>query len=228
MLPREEINMNIPIYRAKRLDNGEYVKGQHISYGFQDFISVGVYDKQESIGATHEALYVLELVPIDQSTLAIHFHGKWFSIQRINEIMKDQVSCRVCKDTGVNHRVQKRPNKWSSEPCEFCKATCIYEEDKKMFEFPNKSIRVMLHALGIADVKNGDYLQPNKRCSPYPTSHRNYYQTEQCDIWDELVKNGFAEYRKSKEIWQCFYFVTKEGKEHLKSLGYKWHERKSK
>lgn len=89
-------------------------------------------------------------------------------------------------------------------------------------EFPEKRIHVLLHALGISHVRS-NYIQPNKRYSPYPTSHRNYYQTEKCDIWDKLVKEGFAEYRKSKESWRCVYFVTQRGKEYLKSIGFKWH-----
>jgi len=94
-----------------------------------------------------------------------------------------------------------------------------------MSRFPEKEIRVMLHALGISHVKS-EYLQPNKRYSPYPTSHRNYYQVKQCDIWDKFVKKGYAEYRQSEAEWQCFYFVTEKGREYLQSLGYKWHEKK--
>ena len=86
-------------------------------------------------------------------------------------------------------------------------------------------IRQMLNAIGIANAKNGDYIQPNKRYSPYPTSHRNYFQISDCEHWNELVKDGFAIYKKGKESWQDYYFVTIKGKEHLKTLGYKWHER---
>jgi len=96
-----------------------------------------------------------------------------------------------------------------------------------MIEFPEKNIRVLLHAMGISHVKS-EYTQPNKRYCPYPTSHRNYYQIKQCDDWDEWVKKGYAEYRQHKEEWRCFYFVTMQGKEYLKSIGYKWHELKRK
>jgi len=95
-----------------------------------------------------------------------------------------------------------------------------------MSDFPTKEIRLMLHALGISHHNNGDYIQPNRRYSPYPTSHRNYYQTTDCEDWNNLVSKGLATYRKGKESWQDFYFVTDDGKHCLKTLGYKWHERK--
>lgn len=92
---------------------------------------------------------------------------------------------------------------------------------------PEKQIRIMLHALGISHV-GSEYTQPNKRYSPYPTSHRNHYQEKDSPEWKELVALGYATYQEGLESWQCFYRVTKEGKEYLKSLGYKWHERKAK
>jgi len=96
-----------------------------------------------------------------------------------------------------------------------------------MSKYPEKEIRVMLHALGIANHNNGDYIQPNKRYSPYPTSYRNYYQVYDCEHWNNLVNKEFAIFRKGNENWQDFYFVTSVGKDYLKSLGYKWHEKKS-
>jgi hypothetical protein len=89
--------------------------------------------------------------------------------------------------------------------------------------YPEKSIRNMLHCLGISHSKSNDYVQPNKRYNPYPTSYRNYYQIKQCDIWDELVKEGYATFQVNG-LNLPYYRVTKEGKEYLKSLGYKWHE----
>lgn len=94
--------------------------------------------------------------------------------------------------------------------------------------FPDKTIRLMLHALGISHHRNGDYTEPNKRYSPYPTSHRNYYQTSNCEDWNSLVGKNFAVYRKGQESWQDCYFVTDEGKKYLKELGYKWHEEERK
>ena len=84
----------------------------------------------------------------------------------------------------------------------------------------------MLHAMGISHHTNGDYIQPNKRYSPYPTSYRNYYQVKNCELWNELVADGFAEFREGQEGFGNFYFVTLAGKEHLKSMGYKWHDKK--
>jgi len=90
--------------------------------------------------------------------------------------------------------------------------------------FPKKTIRNMLHAMGISHTSSNDYMQPNKRYSPYPTSYRNYYQVESCEDWEVLVETGFAV--KGKSIGMNYYSVTKEGKEYLQSLGYKWHEQK--
>lgn len=93
-----------------------------------------------------------------------------------------------------------------------------------MKNYPEKSIRLMLHALGISHVRS-EYTQPNKRYSPYPSSYRNYYQTTQCDYWDELVKEGYSTFQVNG-LGLPFYRVTKEGKEYLRSIGYKWHEEK--
>lgn len=94
--------------------------------------------------------------------------------------------------------------------------------------FPEKSIRNMLHCLGVSHTSTNDYIQPNKRYSPYPTSYRNHYQDKDNLEWKELVEKGYAEYQEGLEDWQCFYRVNEKGKQYLKSLGYKWHERKSK
>ena len=90
--------------------------------------------------------------------------------------------------------------------------------------FPTKSIRHLLHALGISHTRNNSYVQPNTRYSPYPTSNRNYFQTTQCNVWDKLVDFGYAKYHKADEAWRCCYSVTDEGKSLLRELGYKWHE----
>jgi len=89
--------------------------------------------------------------------------------------------------------------------------------------FPEKTIRNMLHAMGISHSSTNDYVQPNKRYSPYPTSYRNYYQVEECPLWDILVDKGHA--IKDKSLGMGYYYVTEEGKEYLRSLGYKWHEK---
>jgi hypothetical protein len=94
-------------------------------------------------------------------------------------------------------------------------------------KFPQEDIKVMLHALGISHHKNGEYIQPNKRYSPYPTTYRNYYQIDKCEIWEELKNKGFANDSISS-LNLHFYYVTDEGKKHLKSLGYKWHEKRKK
>lgn len=95
--------------------------------------------------------------------------------------------------------------------------------------FPEKKIRIMLHSLGISHSPIGnDYIQPNKRYSPYPTSYRNYYQISSCDDWDALVKDGYAKFIDADESFRQYYYVTREGKEYLRSLGYKWHEEEKK
>ena len=88
----------------------------------------------------------------------------------------------------------------------------------------NDGISKMLHALGISHVKS-EYTQPNRRYSPYPKSYRNYYQNEDCEDWDKLVELGYA--IKSESSLNLFYYsVTDEGKDYLRSIGYKWHEEK--
>lgn len=96
---------------------------------------------------------------------------------------------------------------------------------KNKLILPDKEIRLMLHTLGISHDKNGDYIQANKRYSPYPTSYRNYYQVEQFDMGDKLVKLGYAKFQINVFNLPC-YHITYEGRLYLKSLGYKWHERK--
>lgn len=97
-----------------------------------------------------------------------------------------------------------------------------------MNEFPEYKVRVMLHALGIANLNNGRYIQPNTRYSPYPTSHRNHFQESNNSTWDELVELGYARYIDSEHDWMRYYYVTEEGEEWLKKIGYKWHPLKKK
>lgn len=94
--------------------------------------------------------------------------------------------------------------------------------EKKVF--PEESIRNMLHCLGISHTRSNDYVQPNKRYNPYPTSYRNHYQVSQDDEWDKLVELGYATFQVNG-LNLPYYRVTKKGKEYLKSLGYKWHEK---
>lgn len=65
--------MNIPIYRAKKIDGDEYVKGCLVKQGIEHFISLGIWSKEESKSFHHFDLYKLELIKIDTTTLAIHF-----------------------------------------------------------------------------------------------------------------------------------------------------------
>lgn len=95
----------------------------------------------------------------------------------------------------------------------------------KKTEFPEEPIRHMLHALGISHhPRTNNYVQPNTRYNPYPTSYRNYYQIKQCEIWDELVKKEYASKHRNG-LGLDFYVVTSKGKQYLRDLGYKWHER---
>jgi len=59
------------------------------------------------------------------------------------------------------------------------------------------------------------------------TAYRNYYQVDTCEIWEKLKSKGFAN-NHTNGLNLHFYYVTEEGKEYLKSLGYKWHEEKGK
>ena len=97
--------------------------------------------------------------------------------------------------------------------------------DLKIGILEEKEYRVMLHALGI-EYSNRTYeeILPNKRYCPYPTSNRNYYQTKQCDIWDKLVRMGFATFQING-LNLPYYRVTTHGKKYLKMIGFKWHEK---
>lgn len=92
--------------------------------------------------------------------------------------------------------------------------------------FPKEEIRHMLHALGISHAKNNSYIQPNRRYCPYPTSHRNYYQIDFCRTWEHLVYLERAV--KGVSLGMNYYSVSEKGKEHLRELGYKWHEERKK
>jgi len=95
-----------------------------------------------------------------------------------------------------------------------------------MNKFPKKKIRIMLHALGISNLNDGNYIQPNEKYSTYPTSYRNHYQISDCPDWNYLVEKGYAKFKKGAEDFWDFYYVTKEGKQFLQDLGYKWQESK--
>lgn len=96
--------------------------------------------------------------------------------------------------------------------------------NKKETIYPDKSIRNMLHCLGISHTSKNYYVQPNTRYSPYPTTYRNYYQIKQDDEWDRLIALGYATFQ-TNGLGLAYYRVTIKGKVYLKSLGYKWHEK---
>ena len=81
----------------------------------------------------------------------------------------------------------------------------------------------MLHCLGISYTRGNDKVLPNKRYSPYPTSYRNYYQTSDNESWNDLVQKELA-IKTKNGLDLIYYFVTDKGKDHLKEIGYKWHE----
>ena len=91
-----------------------------------------------------------------------------------------------------------------------------------LIEQDDDHISKMLHALGIS-YHNDDVLIPNKRYRPYPTSYRNHYQIKIDEDWEEMIKLGYAD--KGTSIDLNYYYVTKEGKEYLKEMGYRWKER---
>ncbi len=95
-----------------------------------------------------------------------------------------------------------------------------------MIKINKNQIGNMLHALGIKTMRNGEDLQPNRRYSPYPTAYRNHFQTSSSSDWNILVQNGYAIFHKGVESWQDFYKISDDGKDFLKSLGYKWHSKK--
>jgi hypothetical protein len=61
-----------------------------------------------------------------------------------------------------------------------------------MIPINNEQIRKMKHALGISYDRNNCEVVPNKIYRPKLKSHRNHYQIDQCDDWDDLVEKGLA------------------------------------
>lgn len=80
----------------------------------------------------------------------------------------------------------------------------------------------MLHTLGI-EYTNHTKVLPNKRYSPYPTSHRNHFQISECEEWNRLVELGYATFQING-LNLPYYRITDSGKVFLKDIGYKWHE----
>jgi hypothetical protein len=87
-------------------------------------------------------------------------------------------------------------------------------------EISDSQIYKMKHALGISYSKSGKNTIPNKVYRPKLNSYRNYYQISQCNEWDDLVLKNLAV--KGESIGMNYYFVTSEGIEYLKDLGYKF------
>lgn len=79
------------------------------------------------------------------------------------------------------------------------------------------------HALGISHDHNGNYTIPKKIYRPKLQAYRNYYQIKQCDDWDDLVEKGLAV--KGESIGLNYYFVTAEGIQYLKDLGYRFNDK---
>jgi len=94
-----------------------------------------------------------------------------------------------------------------------------------MSNFPEKKIQVLLHALGISHI-GSEYIQPNKKYLSYSISYRNYFQDSSDEIWDKHVQDGYAKFVKGSASWQDCYFVTENGKQYLRDLGYKWNDEK--
>ena len=83
--------MNIPIYRAKKIDSDKYIQGYLLGMWGEYFISWG------------ETNHVPNKVQIDPTTLAIHFPNSintnsekvWYNLEEISNIIKDYESGKV-------------------------------------------------------------------------------------------------------------------------------------
>lgn len=83
--------MNIPIYRAKKIDNNEYVEGFYYKDGKDHIIFNG------------DSTTIFGLRVIDSTTLAIHFPDSintnsekvWYNLEEISNIIKDYENGKV-------------------------------------------------------------------------------------------------------------------------------------
>jgi formate dehydrogenase assembly factor FdhD len=100
----------VPQFRAKEIDSDEYVVGYYAKGFIIEDIDIDFEKRVFQITKAHV---------VDKSTLSVSFNGieKWFDIKRVNEIMLNQVNCKTCNDTGINHHNQPKPNKYKSIPC---------------------------------------------------------------------------------------------------------------
>lgn len=100
-----------------------------------------------------------------------------------------------------------------------CTPINFTENYKGQTTLSKEQIHLMRHALGIEYAKH-EFAEPNKKYRPAIISYRNYYQIKKCLEWDALVEYGYAKYIDADEEWRCFYLVTPDGIEKLRSLGY--------
>jgi len=84
----------------------------------------------------------------------------------------------------------------------------------------DNQIRMMLHALGIEYTRNGERTIPNKTYRPKLNAYRNYYQINNDADWNDLVDKELAV--QGTHIGQNYYFVSHDGIEYLRSLGYRF------
>lgn len=82
-----------------------------------------------------------------------------------------------------------------------------------------EQIQKMKHCLGIIWSASRKETEPGKRYRPKVTSYRNFYHINQDDDWDGLVDKGFA-VKDTSSPNLSYYYVTEEGKNELKSIGY--------
>lgn len=84
-------------------------------------------------------------------------------------------------------------------------------------------VHKMLHALGISYSKSGKEVQPYTNYKPKLVSQRNHYQASNDDDLEKLVTLGYA--TKSEALNLNYYFVTTEGMEYLRGMGYRFEDR---
>ena len=79
-------------------------------------------------------------------------------------------------------------------------------------------IQKMKHCLGIVWSASGKETEPNKTYRTALKSNRNHFQHPKDSDWEDLATKGYAS--RGEAIGTPYYYVTEEGKDALRELGY--------
>ncbi len=76
----------------------------------------------------------------------------------------------------------------------------------------------MLHALGVSHDSSGIEIRRGVRYKNPERSYRNHYVVKDSPAWNDLVDKKLAD--MAVAMGSSYYYVTVEGKEYLKEIGY--------